>query len=71
MVAGFEFAWPRAFPVLLLSLSRRLPIIALFQYGMMFFRCNHTVKGSNVFQLMSGLTEEIDIFDVFVVKRSF
>jgi len=71
MVAGFLLAWPRAFPILSLSLSGRLPIIALFQSGMMFFLCNRTVKGSNVFQLMSGLTEEIDIFDVFVGKRSF
>jgi len=37
----------------------------------MFFPCNLTLKGSNVFQQMAGLTEEIDIFDVLVGKRSF
>jgi len=71
MVVGFLLAWPRAFLILSLFLSGRLPIIALFRPGMIFFLCNRTVKGSNVFQLMSGLTEEIDTFDVFVGKRSF
>jgi len=70
MVAGFLLTWPRAFPILSLSLSGQLPIIALFRSGMMFFLCNRSVKGSNVFQLISGLTEEIDIFDIFVGKRS-
>jgi len=71
IVAGFLLAWPRAFPILWLSFSGRLPIIALFLRGMMFFPCNRTVKGSNVFQLMAGLTEEIDIFDIFVGKWGF
>jgi len=71
MVAGFLLAWPRAFPIHSLALSGRLPIIAVFRLGVMFFPCNRTVKGSNVFQLMTGLTEEIDIFDVFIGKRSF
>jgi len=70
MIAGFLLAWPRAFPILSLSLSGRLPIIAPFWSGMMSFLCNRSVKGRNVFQLMSGLTEEIDIVDVFVGKRS-
>jgi len=48
MVAGFVLAWPRAFPILSLSRSGRLPIIALFRSGMMFFLCNRSVKGSNV-----------------------
>ena len=69
MVAGFLLAWPRAFPILSLFLSWRFPIIAHFWSGMMFFLCNRTVKGSNGFQLMSGLTEEIDIFEVFVGNR--
>jgi len=71
MVAGFLLAWPRAFPILSLSLSGQLPIIALSRTWMMFFLGNRTVQGSNVFQLMSGLTEEIDIFDIFIGKRSF
>jgi len=45
--------------------------MALFRLGMMFFSCNHTVKGTNVFQLMAGMTEEIDLFDVFIGKRTF
>jgi len=68
---GFLLAWPCAFPILSLSLSGRLPIITLFRSGMMFFLCNRTVKGSNVLQLMSGLTEEIDIFDVFHREAEF
>jgi len=71
MVAGFLLAWPQAFPILSLSFSGRLPIIALFQFGIMFFPCNRPVKGSNIFKLMPGLTEKIDIFHVFVGKRSF
>jgi len=71
MVAGFLLAWPRAFPIRSMSFSGRLPIIALFRLGMMFFPCNRTVKGSHVFQRMAGLTEEIDIFNLFVGKRSF
>jgi len=66
MVAGFLLAWPRVFPILSLSLSGRLPIIALFRLGMIFFPSNRTVKGSNISQLMAGLTEEIDIFYIFV-----
>ena len=61
MDAGFLLVWPRAFLILSLSLSGQLPIIALFRLGVMFFPCNCTVKGSNVFQLMTGLTEEIDV----------
>ena len=37
----------------------------------MFFLCNRSVKGSNVFQLMAGLKDEIDIVDVFVGKQCF
>jgi len=71
MVAGFLLAWPRAFPILLLCLSGQLPISVLLRSGMIFFLCNRSVKGRNVFQLMSGLTEEVDIFDIFIGKRSF
>jgi len=71
MVAWFLLAYPQAFPILSLSLSGRLPIVALFRSGMMFFLCNYTVKGSKVFQLMPGMTEKIYIFDIFVGKRRF
>jgi len=71
MVARFLLAWPRAFPILSLSFSGRLPIIALFRLGMMFFTGNRMVEGSNIFQPMAGLMAEIDIFEAFVGKRSF
>jgi len=45
-------------------------MIAPFQLGMMFFPGSRTVKGSNVFQMITGLTEEVDVFDILVRKRS-
>jgi len=71
MVAGFLLSWSQAIPILSLSLSGRLPIVALFQRGMMFIPCNREVNGSNVFQLMTCLMEEIDVFDIIVRERSF
>jgi len=38
---------------------------------MMFILRKSTVKGSNVFQLMTGLTEKINVFDIIIRERSF